>query len=253
MELLQFDKEYKIHVYEIGPDGKLSLFSFFNFLQDIAAEHAVKLRFGRDDLMKTNRFWVLSRILANITLWPEWEETIIVRTWPKGTDKIFALRDFEVFYPDGKHIASASSSWLVVDRTTKRIQRPDNLVTRFNSEIRVKNALERNAGKIEPVSSDGTAGDVFRVKISDLDLNLHTNNVKYIEWVTDTYHLDYRKNHLPVSVEVNYLAESRHDEEIFIRTISEGDNCSSYHHSIVRNSDKSELCRIRIAWKDCHD
>ncbi len=253
MELLQFDKEYKIHVYEIGPDGKLSLFSFFNFLQDIAAEHAVKLRFGRDDLMKTNRFWVLSRILANITLWPEWEETIIVRTWPKGTDKIFALRDFEVFYPDGKHIASASSSWLVVDRTTKRIQRPDNLVTRFNSEIRVKNALERNAGKIEPVSSNGTAGDVFRVKISDLDLNLHTNNVKYIEWVTDTYHLDYRKNHLPVSVEVNYLAESRHDEEIFIRTISEGDNCSSYYHSIVRNNDKSELCRIRIAWKDCHD
>jgi acyl-ACP thioesterase len=167
MDSLQLEKEYKIHVYEIGPDGRLSLFSLFNFLQDIAAEHAVKLRFGRDDLMRENRFWVLSRMLARISVWPEWEETIIVRTWPKGTDKLFALRDFEVYYPDGKHIASASSSWLVVDRTTKRVQRPDNLLTRFNSELQVKNALDRNAMKIEP-SSEGISGEVFRVKVSDL-------------------------------------------------------------------------------------
>ena len=52
MELLQFEKEYRIHVYEIGPDGKLNLFSLFNYLQDIASEHAVKLGFGRDDLMR---------------------------------------------------------------------------------------------------------------------------------------------------------------------------------------------------------
>ena len=251
MELIQFEKEYTIHVYEIGPDGKLSLFSLFNFLQDIPAEHAVKLRFGRNDLMKENRFWVLSRILANISLWPEWEEKIIVRTWPKGTDKLFALRDFEIVYPDGRHIASASSSWLVVDRTTKRIQRPDNLLTQFNSELQVKNALGRNSGKIDPSSPDGTVSDVFRVKISDLDVNLHTNNVRYIRWVTDTYDLDFKINHLPVSVEVNYLAESKWDEEIFVRSSSVEDNGISYNHSVIRSVDKNELCRVRIEWKDC--
>ena len=31
----------------------------------------------------------------------------------------------------------------------------------------------------------------FRVKVSDLDVNLHTNNVRYIKWVTDTYDLDH--------------------------------------------------------------
>jgi acyl-ACP thioesterase len=26
---------------------------------------------------------------------------------------------------------------------------------------------------------------VFRVKVSDLDVNLHTNNVNYLRWVSD--------------------------------------------------------------------
>ena len=51
-----FEKVYRIHVYETRPDGKLDLYSLFNYMQDIASVHAVKLGFGRDDLMKDNRF-----------------------------------------------------------------------------------------------------------------------------------------------------------------------------------------------------
>lgn len=250
MELLHFEKEYKIPVYDTGPDGKLSLYSLFNYLQDIASEHAVRLKFGRDDLMRENRFWVLSRIAADIDLWPEWEETIIVRTWPRGTDKLFAIRDYEVFYPDGRHIASGSSSWLVVDRTTKKIQRPDEMLTRFNSEVSVKNSLGRNADKVAPSSDNGQESGHFKIKVSDLDVNLHTNNVRYIKWVTDTYDLDYILNHTPVSMEVNYLAESVFGEEVFVRSESEN-NITSFNHSVIRSADNKELCRMRIDWKDC--
>jgi medium-chain acyl-[acyl-carrier-protein] hydrolase len=250
MELLQFEKEYKIPVYDTGPDGKLSLYSLFNYLQDIASEHAVRLKFGRDDLMRENRFWVLSRIAADIYLWPEWEDTIVARTWPRGTDKLFAIRDYEVLYPDGRHIASGSSSWLVVDRTTKKIQRPDEMLTRFNSEVSIKNSLGRNAGKVAPLSDHGTKSDPFKIKSSDLDVNLHTNNVIYIKWVTDTYDPNYTSDHIPVSLEVNYLAESVWGEEVFIRTDRENIT-SSFSHSIFRTSDNKELCRMRIEWKDC--
>lgn len=251
MKSLQFEKEYKIHVYETGPDGRLTLFSLFNFLQDIAGEQAAILGFGRDDLLRQNHFWVLSRMLTKISLWPDWGQSIIVKTWPRGTEKIFALRDFEICFPDGSHIASATSSWLVVDRDTKRIQRPDDLLTRYNSGVPVKNALGRNAGKLEPSSYDGKTGEVFRVKTSDLDINLHTNNVRYIKWVTDTYNLDFTMSHAPASVEINYLAESKWGEEVHIRTSSEENNGLSYNHSVVRNVDKNDLCRIRIEWKGC--
>jgi acyl-ACP thioesterase len=250
MELSQFEKVYKIPVYDTGPNGKLSLYSLFNYLQDIASEHAVRLNFGRDDLMRENRFWVLSRIVADIYQLPGWEETIIVRTWPRGTDKLFAIRDYEVRYPDGREIASGSSSWLVVDRTSKRIQRPDEMLTRFNSETPVKNSLGRNAEKVAPVADSGKKTDCFRIKVSDLDVNLHTNNVRYIKWVTDTYGLDHIMNCSPVSVEVNYLAESVFGEEVFIRSDNEKVP-GTFHHSVVRSGDNRELCRMRIDWKDC--
>lgn len=249
MELDRFEKEYKIPVYDTGPDGKLSLYSLFNYMQDIASEHAVRLKFGRDDLMKANRFWVLSRIAADIFSWPEWEENIIVRTWPRGTDKIFAIRDYEVFYNDGRPIANGSSSWLVVDRTTKKIQRPDDMLTRFNSGLSVKNSLGRNAGKLDTVSEKSKAGSPFKVNVSDLDVNLHTNNVKYIKWVTDTYDLDFTMNHVPVSIEVNYLAESVVGEEVILK--SEVLHTSSFLHSVIRTTDEKELARMRIDWKDC--
>ena len=54
--------------------------------------------------------------------------------------------------------------------------------------------------------------------MSDLDVNLHTNNVKYLKWVSDTYNLDFVMKNVPRSAEINYLAESQFNEEIIIKT-----------------------------------
>ena len=151
---MQFEKEYRIHVYETGPDGKLNLYSLFNYLQDIASDHAIRLGFGRDDLMRDNRFWVLSRIYAEIAMLPEWEDSIIVKTWPNGTDKLFALRNFDVSFPDGRHIASATSSWLILDRTTRKVQRPDNILSKFYSDLHPNQSPVRYASKLEPSAEE---------------------------------------------------------------------------------------------------
>jgi medium-chain acyl-[acyl-carrier-protein] hydrolase len=250
MESFQFEKEYSVHVYETDPDGKLNLYSLFNYLQDIASDHAVKLGFGRDDLMRDNRFWVLSRMYATITEWPLWESNLIVRTWPNGTDKLFALRNYEVKYPDGRHVASGTSSWLILDRTSKKVQRPDSILTQYNPNIQSEGSLIRCASKLEPASGDGIISPGYRIKVSDLDLNLHSNNVRYIKWISDSYDLDFVMKNVLQSAEINYLAESLYDQEIMIRTSQDKDNSSFFNHSIFRTNDNKEICRIRIGWKE---
>lgn len=248
MEPFQFEKEFRVHVYDTGPDGRLSLPSLFNYMQDIASDHAEKLGFGRGDLMRDNRFWVLSRMYAEIVCWPLWEDLIIVKTWPNGTDKLFALRNYEVKYPDGRHIAYGTSSWLILDQATRKVQRPEFALSHFHRHFEPQSSPIRYASKLEPVNENSAKSELFRVKISDLDVNLHTNNVRYLQWINDTYDLDFVMKNVPQSAEINYLSESLFNEEIFIQTAAEIKNEGFYKHSVLRSADNKELCRIRLGW-----
>jgi acyl-ACP thioesterase len=249
-EVFQFEKDYRIHVYETGPDENLALASLFDYFQDIASDHAEKLGFGRGDLMKTGRFWALSRMYAEIENWPLWEETISLKTWPNGTDKIFALRNYEAKYHDGRHIAHATSSWLILDQATRRIQRPESSLSHFRDHFNTSDSPVRYASKLEFEHDNPSISDRFRVRISDLDVNLHTNNVKYLKWIIDTYNIDFVLKNIPRSVEINYLSESLFNEEIFIKTTEEKDNAGFFSHSVYRTDDNKELCRVRIGWRN---
>lgn len=249
MPMVQLEKNYTVHVYETGPDGRLNLFSLFDYLQDIASDHAVQLGYGRDDLIRNNCFWVLSRIYAVIDELPGWNDSLSIVTWPKGTDRMFALRDYKILDKEKRPVGAATSSWLIVDLESRKIHRPDRQLSSVNSNNDLPDALPRNASKLEPASADGVITPPFRVKLSDLDINLHTNNVRYLRWVLDTYDLGFMMNNVPFSAEINYLAESRLNDEISIRTSEESDTEKTFRHSIVRIPDNTELCRIRIGWK----
>jgi acyl-ACP thioesterase len=250
MAVQLLEKEYQVHAYETGPDGRVNLHSLFNYMQDIAGKHAVSLGYGREELMKQNHFWVLSRMYARLSGWPVWNETIVVRTWPNGVDKLFAMRNYELRRKDGRDIGSAVSSWLIVDRTTKKIQRPDELLHRYNRDDQPVAPPVRNPVKLQESSENGKLSPLFNVKINDLDINLHTNNVNYIKWVTDTYDLSFVMNHRAISAEINYLAEAIFDDVIAIRTSADEADGRYFNHSIIRQSDKKELCRVRLGWEE---
>jgi acyl-ACP thioesterase len=253
MEYPTLEKNYEIHVYETGPDGRLNLNSLFDYYQDIASDHALKLGYGRESLLKQNQFWVLSRIYTEISELPSWGESVIIKTWPRGTDRLFALRDFEISYPAGQILTKATSSWLIIDRDTKRIRKPDDNLSRLNSGSDSESAVLRNARKLEPVGETGKRKSAFTVRISDLDINLHTNNAKYLEWIADSYELDFILGNIPLSAEINYLAESHVNDPVAVTlTEDSGNDDCTFNHSIMRTSDNTELCRVRIKWKKNH-
>lgn len=249
MVLRKLEKEYHVHVYETGPDGKLNLYSLFNYFQDIASEHAVKLGYGRDDLLEHNNFWVLSRIYAETGELPAWGDRVKVTTWPRGVDKLFALRDYDVRDCEGKLLCSATSSWLIIDKTSRKIKRPDNILSSFKAESEFLNPLPRNANKLDPVDGESVITSRFRVRVSDLDINLHTNNVRYLKWVIDTLSPGFIINNIPVFTEINYLAESRFDDEILIRKSEKNGEKIMTDYSILRATDNTELSRVRLIWK----
>ena len=248
--MLIFERKYPVNVFDTDITGRLSPGSLFNYFQDLAGRHASQLGFGREHLMTNGFFWMLSRMTVKIERMPlTWDE-VTVRTWPRGTDGIYALRDLEMYDAEGRRLAGATSSWVIVDYTTRKVQRPDRALSFLNKQFPEQKALDANAGKIPPMPAGDHQVTRHKAKLGDIDVNLHVNNALYIHWVMNCYEPEFISIHTPDMIEVNYLSEGHRDDMVNILTEAVDEKSTAFIHSIVRESDTTELCRLRIHWRE---
>jgi medium-chain acyl-[acyl-carrier-protein] hydrolase len=84
----------------------------------------------------------------------------------------------------------------------------------------------------------------------DIDVNMHVNNTRYITWVMNTYRPEYIISHVPATIEVNYISEGHINETVNIITAKSTELPASFIHSVKRQNDNSEMCRIRLSWRE---
>ena len=210
-------ENFKIKSYEAEPSGKVRLESLFNYLQEAAGNHAADLSVGFDDLSKKHLFWVLSRIKIVVNELPIWGDEIVIHTWPKGIDKLFALRDFSIRNKYNKEIITATSAWLLVDEEKFRLHKIEDLGIALPDNDR-KEAIH---GTPEKITSSENPSKVFSQKIdfSDIDYVYHTNNTRYPSWIMNCYNPEYHKNNSIKSIQINYLEQSRFGETLELHLI----------------------------------
>lgn len=175
----QFHKDFEIRSYQVHPSGKLSLTSLADLFQEIAWLHADSADFGRN-LTAQNQSWILSRIDIQCKNLPSWGDSILVYTTGRGVDKLFAFREFLVTNPAGEVLASAMSSWVLMNMQSRRLLRPEQVLPAALFDPLEK--PETQPDKIR-LAGDLICTEKLKVRYSDLDLNNHVNNASYIRWV----------------------------------------------------------------------
>jgi len=238
---------YRINWYDAGADGRITLTALCRFMQESAWRHAKHMNLGFLHLAENDVFWVLSRILIRVHRYPLWDREIAVETWPTGVDRLFAMRDFHVSDTEGNSICSASSAWLVLDIDTHRPRRIASLIDeRFL--VRDRHALGR---KPEKILGSRLGEPYYRrsVLYSDIDIHNHVNNVKYMEWIFDSLPIERIESHELAEIEINFLAESSHGEEVWLYNEPASGNSPVFIHTITKNNGDTALCRARSVWK----
>jgi len=238
-------ERYRVNSFDIGPDSRVKVSTLFNFMLNSAWNHANSSEFGFGDLKEQGRIWVLSRFLVEINRLPVWNDEVIIETWGKGKDGLFALRDFIVSDAKGEVLAIATSSWLIVDMKTRRPQRPDELMEKFPC-VEDKHAVTRKPDKIPPVDMAEALYD--EVRFGDLDVNNHANAHRYIEWILDSYAEEMLKKRHIRRIEINFMSEALLGDGIVVLSGNADKTGAVFIHSIVRKSDSKELCRARVGW-----
>ena len=204
----------------IDRSDRLTQTAVFQFFQEAAISHAENLGAGREDLAESGRAWILSRMSVLVKRRPRYRETITVRSWPRGSEKLFAIRDYDILDEDGVSAVFARGAWLVVDMEKRRPLRPQSVVEKLpaNEGMETFPSEAKDAPPIESlaVRSDLQKSGGRKALYADIDYNGHVNNARYIQWIEDLISPGELEKADETRFDINYLSEILAGESVDI-------------------------------------
>lgn len=187
-------------------------------MQELAEKHAAVLNLPRTKLIANGMVWVLYRQRIVMHHYPTFCETVHVTTWPGPIEGPVFPRYYTLEKADGTRIGEAATSWILMDIRTRRPMRPSAL----------PEPLPISAEREAPLPLPGmlriaNASPLMErsVRYSDLDVNGHMNNTRYIDWICDALDLDTLNERGLSQFQINYISEGRPGETLSLASAEE--------------------------------
>jgi acyl-ACP thioesterase len=241
-------QKHQISLYEVDNFNKLRLDSVFDYLQEAASNNAELLGWGYNDLIKDELTWVLSRVILDLKVYKGVGEIIEVDTWPKGIDGILALRDYRLYDANENIIGLATSAWLLVNSKTMRPVKNDIFdlrVQKINPDS--ENAIEDTPGKILIPEKTEFAYE-RKIKYSDIDVNHHVNNAKYVQFILDCFEMNEFSGKEIRNIQINFLSELKYGDNVVINKGKADDEGMNIYVEGVKNNGK-KVFQSLVKWQ----
>ena len=241
-----YSQSFTIPSYQVDRYKRLTVSYLLNLMQEVAWQHSTACGAGWQDLKKENCFWALTKMRIHILRMPEWLETIQLQTWGKPGPYVVQPRDFEMYDADGNLLMQATSDWVILDFPTFRPQRLEH----FNDRIACladRHAIEAPAPKILPLKKPDE-GPVRAVLFSDIDVNQHVNNVKYVQWMLDSLPAEFVEQHTLKDLAINFVMQAKLGDAY--RVVHDETAPDTIETAIRLAADGHDFCRLRTVWKN---
>lgn len=183
--ITKHQESFTIRASEVGAREQLTLPALCGLFQEIAGNHALLLNFDITQLHEKNLTWVLHRMDIQVDRFPDWRETITIETWPAAGDSLRAYRNYLVLDEEGNEIARSLSYWMMINFETRRPTRmlQEVLDLRLTD---IEHMMPIKSTRLKPFENPDIEIEI-RVRKSDLDMNRHVNNTRFVEWMMETY------------------------------------------------------------------
>ena len=230
---------------DIDFDKSLKMFSLLNFFQDIASDNAEKHGFGYSYIHPKNLMWVLLKYRIEFENFPSDVQQLRLITMPRGCNKLFAYRNFELRANDSL-LAKASSMWALVDFTTMEIANCESVFAQNDKMTKfVQSEGDLKFGKV-PALTNIDFQEEFKVRYNDIDVNMHANNANYIIWAFEPLPYDFRAGHKLKNLDIVYKKQIKYGEKL-VSEVQITENNTTLH--VLKNSQTNEdLCMLRCEW-----
>lgn len=239
-----YEEKLNIKYSEIDQNQALKPYSLLNFLQDIASKNAEDLGFGYSYIHPRNYAWFLLKYRMEFEDYPFDIQELTLKTEPRGYNKLFAFRDFEL-YKSNNLIGRVHSMWSIVDINTRSIVPmtvaiPDNPVMKNFEKREDDLSFEKIPSIINP-----NLTKEFEVRYNDIDVNGHANNGNYIVWAFEPLDFEFKNQHKIKTLDLVYKKESKFGEKI-ISQIEFSDKNTTIH--VLKNSLNEDIFQLKCTW-----
>jgi medium-chain acyl-[acyl-carrier-protein] hydrolase len=207
-----WETSLNIRAFDVDTNNRLKINSIFDYFQDAASNHADELKVGYDDLIPRGLFWILSWAKFEFNSYPKFKDEIKIQTWGKKQNKLYSMRDVIFYNCDEDIICKGTTAWLLLDAKTMR----PKILTSLFPEVKLLEDKSAMDDLPEKLVNDQKAKKIFskKMKYSDIDLNKHVNNAKYVEQFLDCYEQEFHNINQIKSLTISFLSETKYGDTI---------------------------------------
>ncbi|KAF5934751.1 hypothetical protein HYC85_025880 [Camellia sinensis] len=262
-----FRQNFSIRSYEIGADRTASIETLMNHLQETALNHVKSAGLLGDgfgstpEMCKKNLIWVVTKMQVLVDRYPTWGDVVQVDTWVAASGKNGMRRDWLVRdCRTGDILTRASSVWVMMNKETRRLSKIPNEVrgeigTFFVDSPPVVDEDSRKLPKLDESTADYIRNGLTP-RWSDLDVNQHVNNVKYIGWILESAPLPILESHELCGMTLEYRRECGRDSVLQSLTTVSGGGVGSLVdpgyvecQHLLRLEGGAEIVKGRTEWR----
>lgn len=257
---LVYRQNFSIRSYEIGADKTASIETLMNHLQETALNHVMCAGLLGDgfgstpEMSKRNLIWVVTKMQVGVEYYPSWGDIIEVDTWVGASGKNGMRRDWHVRdRQTGQTIMRATSNWVMMNKQTRRLSKfPEEVRAEIGPYFLDKGPVIEEDSRKLPKLGDDNADHVrsgLTPRWSDLDVNQHVNNVKYIGWILEGAPRSVLENHELGSMTLEYRRECGRDSVLQSLTSVSASETSLECQHLLRLEGGAEIVKGRTEWR----
>lgn len=243
--LFMFEENVKVKYSEMDYKLALKPSALLNFLQDFASENAESLGFGYSYITKKNLAWFLLKYRMEFNEYPVGEYNLKLKTEPRGYNKLFAYRDFEIHNKE-KCLARIASTWSLLNTENGKLsQIGQALDENINMPPLQKRENDLVYAKIKhPEKID--IEKIFEIRYDDIDVNKHVNNCNYIIWAFEPLGFEFKSTRRLKVLDMVFKKEIKYGSKVKSQIEIVDENFTL--HTLKNAETDEDLCLINAKW-----
>lgn len=203
-----YSQTLEVPDYLCDRDDRLHAWAAIRLCQEVSELHSKATGIGYEAMREQNRIWIISRAYYIIYRRAKAFEKVMLSTWSRGNDGLFAFRDYRMESEAGETLLVGTTYWPLIDFATHKPVRLNDTLDGYDYESRAataRNTLDRL--RLPDMSQPDGRMDTT-ANYSMIDHVGHVNNSEYVKLVFDSLMQTGYKLDSPYSLELNYNHET---------------------------------------------